>query len=93
MPPCRFLTKKRYSVPHQSSQLTEDTEVGGEKRKDREDGKGKQGRKDVWSDTESKREVKEIQDLNNRKEMDRHGRGSGQTLSHESTVLKEGNMV
>lgn len=25
--PCRFLTEKRYSVPHQSSQLTEDTEV------------------------------------------------------------------
>lgn len=47
--PCRFLTKKRYSLPHQSSQFTEDTEVGGEKRegRGRENGKGKQGRKDV----------------------------------------------
>ena len=46
MPPCRFLTKKSYSVPHQSSQFTEDTEVGGEKRKGRgrENSKGKQGK-------------------------------------------------
>lgn len=50
-------------MPHQSSQLTEDTEVRGEKRKGREDSKGKQGKKDVWGDTESKREVKEIKDI------------------------------
>lgn len=46
MPPCRFLTKKSYSVPHQSSQFTEDTEVGGEKRKGRgrENSEGKEGK-------------------------------------------------
>lgn len=56
-------------MPHQSSQLTEDTEVGGEKRKGREgeggreDSKEKQGKKDVRSDTGIKREVKEIKDI------------------------------
>lgn len=38
-PPCKFLTKKRYSVPHQGSQLTEDTEVGGEKEEKRGQGR------------------------------------------------------
>lgn len=41
MPPCRFLTKKRYSVSHQSSQLTEDTEVG--EKKEREGKGGREG--------------------------------------------------
>lgn len=42
-PPCRFLTKKRNSVPHQSSQLTEDTEVGGETRRGGEREGGQSG--------------------------------------------------
>lgn len=50
-------------MPHQSSQLTEDTEVGGEQRKGRGDSEGKEGGRDVWSDTDSKREVKEIKDI------------------------------
>lgn len=37
-PPCKVLTKERYSVPHQSSQLTEDTEAGGEKRREHRKG-------------------------------------------------------
>lgn len=41
-------------MPHQSSQLTEDTEVEGEKRKGR-DSEGKLGDRDVWSDTDSKK--------------------------------------
>lgn len=55
-------------MPHQSSQLTEDTEVGEEKKRGRggeggrEDGKEKRGKKDVWSDTKRNRKVKEIKD-------------------------------
>lgn len=79
-------------MPHQSSQLTEDTEVGGEKRKGREKerGKGKQNRKDVWNDTESKREVKEIKDIATTGETWRRKRTDTVTLKY---VLKERYMV
>lgn len=67
MPPCRFLTKKINSLPHQSSQLTEDTEAGGGNRKERdregEMAKGKR-EKNVSSDVQSKRKVPEIRILN-----------------------------
>lgn len=95
-PPCRFLTKKRYSVPHQSSQLTEDTEVGGEKRKGRkrEGGtvRGNRVGKMFEVTQKAKREVTEIKDIA-QSERDEETEGEDRHYHMKSILLKEGYMV
>ena len=60
-----FLTKERNSVSHQSCQLTEDTEGGGEKRGGR--GRGGKVGQERWrrreGEVKAKREVKEIKEV------------------------------